>query len=105
MLIVREIEKIVWRLCLICLDQCPLQRNALPSIPNGFISNADNIKIYGNSSATGYYDIECQAGYQFSNGADGRVTCLPSGSWSTLPECKCKPLGYLSMYEIVSCCF
>ena len=75
----------------LCLGRCPLKDNALPTIPNSYRSNVDNIKVYSDGFAEGYYDIDCNAGYALDSTSNERITCLPSGSWSEpLPQCKCR---------------
>jgi len=51
--------------------------------------------VYTNGFAQGYYDIECEPGYNLDPNIGGRITCLASGSWSQpLPVCICKLLYY-----------
>ena len=62
----------------------------MPTVTNGYRSNADNVKLYSDGTAEGYYDISCQSGYALDPDIGGRITCLASGSWSQpLPQCNC----------------
>lgn len=71
------------------LGQCPWQNGALPSIENGYRSNVDHLTLYKKGLAYGYYDVECEAGYELDSNIGGRITCLTLGSWSSpLPQCK-----------------
>ncbi len=50
----------------------------------------DNVQLYSDGTAAGYYDISCNPGYALNTDIGGRITCLASGSWSQpLPQCNC----------------
>jgi hypothetical protein len=70
--------------------RCPAIDGVLPTIPNGYRSNVDNVQLYSDGTAAGYYDISCEPGYALNTAIGGRITCLASGSWSQpLPQCNC----------------
>ena len=84
--------------------RCPLINGALPKVVNGILSNTANVKLYSFTTADGYYDIQCQVGFTLDKYIGGRITCLPSGSWSPLPQCRCT-LAYCSIDNHTYYCF
>ncbi len=72
------------------LARCRLINNDLPKVTNGYRSNVDNVKLYSDNTADGYYDVSCQPGFALNPDIGGRITCLSSNAWSKpLPQCKC----------------
>ena len=50
-----------------------------------------NLKMFSDDTAQGFFDVQCNSGYQLDETIGGRVMCLESGEWSQpLPECTCK---------------
>jgi hypothetical protein len=75
---------------MVYLGRCPLINGGLPTIQNGYPSNLDNVNLYPDGTADGYYDVACNSGYALNTGIGRRITCLVSGSWSQpLPQCNC----------------
>lgn len=70
--------------------RCLWENDPLPSVSNSYRSNADNLRVFSNGQASGYYDIDCDPGYALDSTIGARITCLESGQWSSpLPKCNC----------------
>ena len=87
-----------WSSFPICVSQngaqtsgrCSWENDPLPSVFNAYRSNAENLRVFSNGQASGYYDIECNPGYALDASIGSRITCLESGQWSSpLPRCNC----------------
>lgn len=76
--------------------QCTFHGISL-KIENGRISNFMNILITAGNLISGYVEYSCDFGYTLNPSIGNRLTCYSNGSWSALPECKCKLIG--SVYE------
>lgn len=87
----------------------------MPTVENGFHSDLTNLKTYADDTAEGFFEVQCNSGYQLDETIGGRVMCLESGDWSQpLPECTCKfsrpPLPSLNVFlprrfeAMGSCC-
>ena len=71
--------------------QCPWQNDTLPTVANGYRKTVDNLKLYSDGLAYGFYDIDCNGGFRLDANIGGRITCLDSGLWSQpLPSCICE---------------
>ena len=87
-----------WSSFPICVSQngaqssgrCLWENDPLPSVSNAYRSNTDNLRVFSNGQASGYYDIQCDPGYALDSSIGARITCLESGQWSSpLPRCNC----------------
>jgi hypothetical protein len=59
-------------------------------VPNAYLSNVNNVKLYADGSAEGYYDIQCRTGYALNPNIGGRIACVAWNTWShPLPQCNC----------------
>jgi hypothetical protein len=66
-------------------------------IPNGYISNDNNVKLYSDGTAAGYYDVACEPGYTLNPDIGGRIACEAQGFWSQpLPQCNCRLFHFVS---------
>ena len=83
----------------LCLVGCPGKGlSDVPQVTNGHRAKSYKLS-YRNGFVSGWYAIECDSGYAFDPPSDGKVTCLPSGSWSSLPQCNKSP-GTQKIHEI-----
>jgi hypothetical protein len=79
------------------IGRCPAIDGALPTVPNGYRSNVDNVNLYSDGTADGYYDVSCNPGYALNTDIGGRITCLSSDAWSQpLPQCNCRLFRFTS---------
>ncbi|CAM2719669.1 unnamed protein product [Rotaria socialis] len=72
----------------------------LLTVPNSHKSNTTNLKVFTNGNAYGYYDIECDPGYELDPTIGGRITCLQSGNWSK-PLPVCRSMGACLMSDLL----
>jgi hypothetical protein len=83
--------------------QCPYNATSL-NIPNGYISDATNIRIDATQLVYGYLNYACGPGYALNPAIGGRLTCYASGTtgvWSTTPVCQCKSINRITYLYIL----
>ena len=76
-----------WFISIHLAGQCTYNGTSL-QVANGFISDTSDFRVTPTGLAAGSLVYSCGSGFALNPVIGGRLTCLTSGAWTTLPVCQ-----------------